>query len=126
LAQVFASCSADQTIRIWDARKKQGSALTIAAHDAHVNVINWNKAVNYLMVSGGDEGLFKVWDMRTFSRYVVAEALGGTRCKGLQTCRPSPFYDLDVGSHFSIMIGGRILARGHRRCDWCMCVRLTP
>lgn len=67
--QVFASCSADQTIRIWDARKKQSSALTIQAHDAHVNVINWNKSVNYLMVSGGDEGLFKVWDMRTFSRY---------------------------------------------------------
>jgi ribosome assembly protein RRB1 len=39
---VFASCSSDQTVRIWDARRKNGSALGITAHNSDVNVISWN------------------------------------------------------------------------------------
>ena len=65
---VFASCSADRTIRIWDVRvKSRRAALTVdAAHDQDVNVISWNRGTQYLLLSGGDDGALKVWDMRNF------------------------------------------------------------
>ncbi|CAN8073524.1 unnamed protein product [Agarophyton chilense] len=65
---VFASCSSDKSIRIWDTRERRRSALGIEkAHDKDVNVISWNKSETHLLVSGGDEGLVKVWDMRSLT-----------------------------------------------------------
>jgi ribosome assembly protein RRB1 len=62
---VFASCSADQTIRIWDTRAKRSqSARDFRAHESDVNVMSWNRKVAYLLASGSDDGTFSVWDMR--------------------------------------------------------------
>jgi len=64
---VFASCSVDRSIRIWDTRCKRKSMLTTAdAHETDINVISWNRLVSYLLVSGADDGSFKIWDMRNF------------------------------------------------------------
>ncbi|KAI8854318.1 WD40-repeat-containing domain protein [Chytridium lagenaria] len=63
---VFASCSADKTIRIWD--------ITFEAHDCDVNVISWNRITDYLIASGCDSGAFSVWDLRSSSALVVAGA----------------------------------------------------
>jgi ribosome assembly protein RRB1 len=57
---VFASSSVDRTVRIWDSRGKTGPQITVNAHDHDVNVISWNKNVNYLLASGCDDGSFKV------------------------------------------------------------------
>lgn len=74
---VFASCSADQSIRVWDVRRKSRQAvITIEqAHPQDVNVISWNKKTDYLLLSGGDEGGLNVWDMRTFSRSQVGKPM---------------------------------------------------
>lgn len=63
---VFASCSADRSIQIWDVRTKGRKSVAgiVVAHESDVNVISWNKLTSYLIVSGGDEGGIKTWDLR--------------------------------------------------------------
>ncbi|PPQ64506.1 hypothetical protein CVT26_002045 [Gymnopilus dilepis] len=67
---VFASCSADRSIQIWDVRVKgrRSVAGITAAHDSDVNVISWNRLTSYLLVSGGDEGAIKTWDLRNVQK----------------------------------------------------------
>jgi len=63
---VFASCSVDKSIRIWDIREpNQKSVLKVVnAHKSDVNVIDWNPIDTYLLATGGDDNLVKVWDLR--------------------------------------------------------------
>ncbi|KAF8973616.1 glutamate-rich WD repeat containing [Flammula alnicola] len=67
---VFASCSADRSIQIWDVRMKGRKSVAgiVLAHDSDVNVISWNKLTSYLLVSGGDEGAIKTWDLRNVKK----------------------------------------------------------
>jgi len=63
---VFASCSCDKTIKVWDIRTaRTDSQLTISeAHTRDVNVISWNPLETSQIASGSDDGSFKVWDLR--------------------------------------------------------------
>eukprot|EP01147_Barroeca_monosierra_P003526 gene3526-6144_t len=63
---VFASCSADRTVRVWDTRQGPRECLKWTAHDADVNVISWNTREQASFLSGGDDGIFKLWDFRSF------------------------------------------------------------
>lgn len=64
--EVFATCSVDRTVRIWDTRTRDKSMLFVAAHKQDVNVISWNRIAQHLLVSGSDDGSFKIWDLRKF------------------------------------------------------------
>lgn len=45
---------------------------TATAHDGDVNVISWSRREPFLL-SGGDDGTLKVWDLRQFK---VSSQLG--------------------------------------------------
>lgn len=47
--------------------------ISVRAHEEDVNVISWNRSVNYLLASGSDDGSFKIWDLRMFG----SKAAGG-------------------------------------------------
>ena len=42
------------------------------AHDSDVNVISWNHNVSNLLASGSDDGVFSVWDLRSFGKDPLA------------------------------------------------------
>ncbi|GAB65241.1 WD domain G-beta repeat domain containing protein [Plasmodium cynomolgi strain B] len=80
---VFAMCSSDKSVRIIDTRdlkknqeKTDGrnyAHIHIAdAHAADVNVISWNENVDFLIASGGDDSVVKIWDTRNVSNAVGA------------------------------------------------------
>eukprot|EP00271_Cylindrocystis_brebissonii_P017308 TRINITY_DN444_c0_g1_i5.p1 TRINITY_DN444_c0_g1~~TRINITY_DN444_c0_g1_i5.p1 ORF type:complete len:492 (-),score=118.56 TRINITY_DN444_c0_g1_i5:404-1879(-) len=63
-SEVFASCSADQTMAIWDTRQNSKPAIAVKAHEADVNVLSWNRLASCMLATGGDDGCFKIWDLR--------------------------------------------------------------
>ncbi|KAL9356515.1 hypothetical protein Peur_049768 [Populus x canadensis] len=64
---VFASCSVDGHIAIWDARLGKSPAIYFKAHNADVNVISWNRLASVMLASGSDDGTFSIRDLRLLS-----------------------------------------------------------
>ncbi|GAB2225360.1 hypothetical protein Droror1_Dr00006152 [Drosera rotundifolia] len=61
---VFASCSADGCIGIWDTRLGKSPAFYFKAHNTDVNVISWNRLASCMLASGSDDGAFSIRDLR--------------------------------------------------------------
>uniref|UniRef100_A0A803QTR4 Histone-binding protein RBBP4-like N-terminal domain-containing protein n=1 Tax=Cannabis sativa TaxID=3483 RepID=A0A803QTR4_CANSA len=62
---IFASCSVDGTIAIWDVRVGKKAVDSFKAHDADVNVISWNRLASCMLASGSDDGTFSIHDLRS-------------------------------------------------------------
>jgi len=95
-AEVFASCSADKTVKIWDARVNQRKAvLSVEAHTSDVNAIAWNKKVAYLLASGSDDNSLKIWDLRNFK---AGQSVGHFEYHNDQICSLewNPFDDTQI------------------------------
>jgi ribosome assembly protein RRB1 len=72
---VFASCSADKTIKIWDTRTPRNKAhISLQAAECDVNVMSWNRLTDRLIASGADDGSFSVWDLRTVASSASSSA----------------------------------------------------
>ena len=65
---IFASCSVDRSLRVWDIRTNNSMISVPNAHKSDVNVISWNRLDSVFLLSGGDDHAIKVWDMRQFVR----------------------------------------------------------
>lgn len=66
---VFASASADSTIRIWDTRSKRRTpAISVTASSTDINVLSWSHLTPYLLASGDDAGRLSIWDLRAWQR----------------------------------------------------------
>ncbi|GFO32099.1 glutamate-rich WD repeat-containing protein 1-like [Plakobranchus ocellatus] len=68
-SNVFMTCSVDKSLRVWDARSNPSKACKLVANEAHVrdiNVIDWSE-FEPLVISGGDDGIIKIWDLRRFT-----------------------------------------------------------
>ena len=64
---VLATAECNGCIQIYDTRRLGKSMISTMAHPGtDVNVIGWNSLVTNLLASGGDDGTFAVWDLRTF------------------------------------------------------------
>ncbi|MED6175051.1 hemolysin III domain membrane protein [Stylosanthes scabra] len=61
---VFASCSVDGSIAIWDTRLGKAPAASFEAHQADVNVISWNRLASCMLASGSDDGTISIRDLR--------------------------------------------------------------
>jgi len=68
-AQVLATCSVDQTIKLWDLRAtKLKPQMSFKASDCDINVISWNTTSKFLLASGDDKGEFRIWDLRNLNQ----------------------------------------------------------
>jgi len=67
---LFASCSVDHSVRVWDVRetgRKKSAVHVPDAHTSDVNVLSWSPCVGELLLTGSDDGGFKIWDTRNVS-----------------------------------------------------------
>lgn len=58
------SCSADKSVAVWDAQTGK-RVKKLNGHTAIVNSMHRNRRGDPLLVSGGDDGSTKLWDLRT-------------------------------------------------------------
>merc|ERR1712157_227029 len=67
---VLCSAECHGAINVYDVRCKGKSMLHCLVHHNYsdVNVIAWNQKVTNLLASGSDDGVFSVWDLRSFEQ----------------------------------------------------------
>ena len=67
---VFASASADGTVKIWDTRSKsRRPMLSIPVSETDVNVISWSHINTYLLATGDEEGIWTILDLSKWQKH---------------------------------------------------------
>jgi ribosome assembly protein RRB1 len=66
-SNVFASCSCDGKVMIWDIRQPRKEGLSFVVSKNDVNVISWNKIKQNQIATGDDNGIVTVWDMKAIA-----------------------------------------------------------
>ncbi|NWU89874.1 GRWD1 protein, partial [Upupa epops] len=65
--QGFSSCSGDASLRIWDVRAPKAAQLVVpGAHEGDINALGWGPCDPQVLLSGGDDGTLRLWDLRRF------------------------------------------------------------
>jgi len=75
---IFASCSSDKSFRVWDVREQSRTKSAVHVPEAHptdVNVLCWSPCVGELIITGADDGGFKIWDTRNTGAGAMANFL---------------------------------------------------
>ncbi|KAG0643664.1 WD40-repeat-containing domain protein [Tuber brumale] len=76
---VFASASSDGTVKIYDARAQtRKHQLSVDVSSSDVNVASWCREVPHLLATGADDGVWGVWDLRTFPNTLKGEHVSAT------------------------------------------------
>jgi peroxin-7 len=113
-AELFASCSGDQTVKIWDVRQPH-SVNTFRAHNNEVLALDWNKYYPDQIVTGSADSLIKVWDLR-MTQAPIDELVGHQYAVRRIKCSPhngniigSTSYDMtmrvwDISQHQTIFL----------------------
>jgi coatomer subunit beta' len=71
-SQIFASASLDGTIKVWHLDSSQAD-LTLEGHAKGVNCVSFYADGNQpYLLSGGDDGLVKIWDYQVRWRLLLA------------------------------------------------------
>jgi ribosome assembly protein RRB1 len=71
---VFSTCGTDRMIHIWDIRKEK-PAFSYLASKSDVNALSWNGQVHNLLASGDEDGVLRVWDLRTLGKVQKTEPI---------------------------------------------------
>lgn len=70
-ADVFLSCSGDNTTKIWDLRQNRPT-LSIAAHAHEILTADWCKYNDCVIATGSVDKTIKTWDIRAPQRELTA------------------------------------------------------
>ncbi|KAI9219781.1 WD40-repeat-containing domain protein [Blastocladiella britannica] len=118
-ATVFASCSADGTMKIFDTRMGAKPGVSAKLADCDVNVISWNALTPFLLASGHDDGSFGVWDLRELARS-AKKGPGAAAAKAVPaahfTWHKAPITSIEWHSHEESMLA--VAGDDHQTTIW--------
>ena len=71
---VFATVDTTGHLSVWHDQKSR-PMISFKAHDAEINTVSWNKHTNYLLATGDDNGVIKIWDVATAAALITMDPL---------------------------------------------------
>lgn len=97
---IFASCSTDESARVWDARDARKATHVFTGHEGDVNVVRFLPS-GMGVATGGEDGAAKVFDLRSYARI---------------NDMASPSIVTSVAG-LALSASGRVLFAGHDDCN---------
>lgn len=72
---VFASCSVDKTIKVWDIRSPRSASQTFSGHMGDVNGVDFMPSDGNTFATCSEDGTARIWDMRAYQEVAKFGAL---------------------------------------------------